>query len=390
MEEKAESTGGGGESPRRVPWVLVSPTLLDTQDEHLQAISGEFGSWLGSVSSVVEADYRQFLALASRLVQVGANTPQEADLDRVNAAHKHPVGDAVEVVLRWWYSTNPQEGTHLPPDLARWLEQVLDPALPGGQHGRVILIGHAVSLFRVDGGWARQHVLPLLRWSENAQEVAAAWQGLLSSFYLFRSFMEAIKAEFLTTAEHYGELAGYGEHYVKHLTSAALDKGDTFTWEELRTATRHMPTEGLPHALRGLTQSLQAAGDKRETYWRDRVTPYLREVWPQEKRVKTLEVAQAMTDLCMAAGKSFPLAVKALRLWLANGDRHGLVTYHLIRKSYCADYPDAALELLDRVYKGVRPENPAKLAECLEIIGKQQPSLVEDPRFKRLMKLARN
>ena len=196
--------------------------------------------------------------------------------------------------------------------------------------------------------------------------------------------MEALKPAFLDTATHYEELVKYPEQYAALLASAALDRGDTFTKNELKNATGSLPANGLCGAARTLVDALESAGDQRAKYWSHRVAPYLHDIWPHTRDRVSPEISESFGRLCIAAQDQFPEALAQLQGWLQAAEHSDFLVTQLHEAGLCGKFPERALEFLSRVIDGQAHWLPCNLKACLETIGSALPELESDPRFERL------
>jgi hypothetical protein len=201
--------------------------------------------------------------------------------------------------------------------------------------------------------------------------------------------MEGLKPHFLATSQHYEEFGEYGRQYAGFLTFAALDPGDTFTRQEMRDATGRLPADGLCHAVRTLVQALEGAGDRRIEYWRNRVVPYLKYVWPKSQDILTPAIAVNFARLCIAAGNDFPAAFRTLRPWLRFAEDPGSILHSLREAKLCGRFPFDALMFLDVVISDKASWTPDDLKECLDDIQGADAMLEADPHFQRLLQILR-
>jgi hypothetical protein len=252
----------------------------------------------------------------------------------------------------------------------------------------VLLATHGIALYRVDRDWAITHLIPLFNWQRSKNEARGAWEGFLLSPSLYRPFMEAIKPYFLEAARHYQLLGEHQEQYAALLTFAALDPGDTFSLAELAAATAALPVEGLLYTVHSLTRALEGAGDQRSEYWRNRVLPYLRSIWPKSQDLVTPNIAEGFARLCIATKELFSEAVHELQHWLVphNAD----LAVHLLQESgLCTRFPEAALTFLDSILGDATQWIPRELGRCLEQIENTNVQLRNDSRFQRLAEYLR-
>ena len=246
------------------------------------------------------------------------------------------------------------------------------------------LASRVITLFRVDYNWTRRHLLPLFDWKVSELEAQSAWEGFLWAPQLYGPLIEAIKPAFLETAEHYRALGKHGRQYASVLVYASLDPRDILDKTELAIATSALPAEGLKEAGAALVRAIEAAGKQRPEYWKNRVGPYLREIWPKRRGNDSPGVAESVGRVCIAAGNAFPTTLNELRGWLRHLQYPDQLVRRLDETRLCERFPEQALDFLDLVVKG-RDEWPSsELRECLRAIRAAKPRLESDHRFRRL------
>jgi hypothetical protein len=201
--------------------------------------------------------------------------------------------------------------------------------------------------------------------------------------------MEVIKDQFLDTANHYAELGEHGEQYAALLTFAALEPGDTFSKQELATATQALPAAGLQHAAHALSRALKGAGEQRREYWRNRMLPYLKTIWPKTRELITPSISGRLAGLCVAAQEVFPEAVNELRHWLQEVEHPDYIVHLLHEAKLPEKHPESALVFLDAVVGENDFWLPSDLNDCLIAIRSAMHEVSTDPRFLRLQEQLR-
>ena len=371
---------------RKRSWRYIAPVLINVPDAVLQALAPTVSDWLQAISETFKdqaAHEAHFFALVERILALNIEDNINTG-DLVEQAINHPVGHVTQALLNWWYRGSLKDGQGLPEELKARFTRFCDTGIGKFRHARVLLAGNVIALFRVDRDWARQHLLPLFDWQVSQQEAQAAWQGFLWSPRLYRPLMEALKPTFLNTATHYEELGKYPEQYAALLASAALDRSDTFTKNELASATRSLPANGLHNTARALVRALESASNQRANYWSHRVAPYLRDIWPHNRDRVSPEISESFSRLCVAARDKFPAALKQLQDWLQPVDYPDSLVHWLYSADLCGKFPKQALEFLSQVV-GEQPQSlPDELGDCLKTIGSTLPELKADQRFERL------
>ena len=285
-------------------WRYMAPVLAEAPDDQLQSLTHALGWWLKQIASTLDPDDTLFPRLCEAVLALDYHDDADEDADDLTMrAINHPVGRVTEGLLSWWTCRSLQDGQGLPDTLRRVFTMLCDVQVGTFRYGRALLASRVVTLFRVDDQWTTQHLLPLFDWHSSQIEARAAWSGFLWSPRLHRPLMESIKDPFLDTANHYRKLGDEeGAQYVALLTSAALDRVDTFTQHELATATEALPENGLRDAAEVLVDRLDAAGEQREEYWRSRVRPYLRKIWPRGHTRKTPVISEMLRQVVYRRG----------------------------------------------------------------------------------------
>ena len=292
-------------------------------------------------------------------------------------------------MLHWWYRRPLKDDQGLDDDLNPRFSRICETRVGKLRHGRVLLAAHAIALFRVDRDWATRYVLPLFEWERSEAEARAAWEGFLWSPRLYRPLMETFKPAFLDTANQYAELGRHGVQYSALLTFAALEPAGVFTRRELARATAALPQEGLNHAAETLVRALEGAGRQRADYWRNRVEPYLRNVWPSMQGMASASIAESFARACVVAQEAFPDALREVRRWLQGVAYPERVVHRLYEVKLHERFPEATLEFLDRIINEEAPWPPKDLEECLRAIREAMLEPEADRRYRRLVEYLR-
>lgn len=364
-------------------WRYMTPLLTLAPNMVLQPLAHGISWWLQAIAKTFEGHEAQFFTLARRILALDHQDDVNTD-EPVFRAINHPVGHVTEALLRWWYRRSLEDGQGLPEELKPTFTELCDTRIDKFRHGRVLLAAHVIALFRVDRDWAMQNLLPLFDWQRSEAEARSAWEGFLWSPRLYRPLMEVLKPAFLETARHYEALGKHDGQYASLLTFAALDPGDTFTIAELAGATRALPPDGLHDAAQALVRSLEGAGDQRTDFWINRVTPYLRTIWPRSRDNISPNIAESLGRLCIAAQDAFPEALALLRAWLQPPTHPDYLVHRLHDAGHCGRFPEQALDFLRLVIGDQTQWPPSDLGACLEAIRTAVPELGADQRFERL------
>lgn len=378
----------GEESLRSRSWKYMAPILINAPAGFIQALPHAISWWLQAVAKNVTYHEEHFLKLAQLILSLEFEQNDNAD-DPVFRAINHPIGHVTQALLDWWYCYKPEDGQGLPEPIKAIFTRLCDIRVAKFKHARVILAAHTLTLFRVDKSWSEQNLLPLLDWHRSETEAQAAWEGFLWSPRLYRPLMEAIRPNFLDTANHYTQLGKHKAQFAAFLTFAALDAGDTFTITQLATAIRGLPEDGLRTSAQTLVRALEGAGDQIEDYWKNRVLPFWEKIWPKSNEHASSANTDSLARLCIAAGTEFPSAMAAIGNWLRVAKHPDYAIRHLQKSGLPSRFPDEALQLLFLILGDQTPWLPPELRQCLDAIEVTVPNSRQDYRFMRIDELAR-
>ncbi len=367
-------------------WRFLAPRFRDMPEPLLVELAPTLSWWLKAVAKVLDRHEDVFLELCRRIFALPDQGGVDAG-DSVMQAINHPVGHVAEALLDFWFRRDPNDNDGLPADLEPLLTQLCDTAVDRYRHGRVLMASRLIALFRVDSAWTAAHLLPLFNWSCPA-EAQSLWRGFLWFPRLYRPLLAAFKADFLGTARHYAELGEHAGQYVTLLTYAALDAEGVFAPRELYETFNDLPREGLPAAAQALVRALEGAGKQREPFWINRIQPFWQKVWPKSKSLASVQIAEQLARLAVAAGGEFPAALNAVKAWLCPLAFPDHVVRRLHQSELCARFPQEALQLMAAIIDD-RSMAPTHLGECLSAVAQVWPGARHDPDYQRLTEYLR-
>jgi len=378
----------------RKSWRYVAPWINRMPDRELEQIIHYVTRWLDEVSKAELQDMDMFLGLIRRVMHLplAADTGMTSNGEPINQpvteAINHPIGHVTQSLLNIWERSSLSDGDGLPERMGQIFTELCDPQVERYRHGRVLLASRLIALFRVDGAWTRTNLLPHFSWARNPAEARRVWEGFLWSPRLYRPLLLAFKAEFLDTASHYADLGEHGEQFAAIFTYAALGPLDGYTTDEFRDAFATFPLKALQEAAQALSQALEGAGEQREEYWQTRVQPFWQHIWPKSRDLVTSNIAESLTRMSIAGGRTFPDIINAIHDWLVPIEHLHYVIHLLDESGMCMVFPESALRLLAAVV-GEQTWPPSELRSCLESIAQAQIDLAERPEYRRLTEYLR-
>lgn len=376
-------------------WRYAAPLVRRMPDAVLSELADSVSWWMEAASKSFDRHEEALLDLSTRLVAmplqlapsvIQDGTPRQQP---VTDAINHPIGHVTQALLNWWFTQKPNDNDGLPPSLEPLFTLLSDVSVDRYRYGRTLLASRLIALFRVDREWTTKHLLPRFDWTTSHSEAQSVWQGFLWSPRLYQPLLVALKQEILQTASRYDDLGDFARQFATLLTYGALGPLDGFASTDFQVAFASLPHEGLYESARALTQALAGAGDQKREYWRHRVLPFWREVWPQSRMLMTPEISEALAELCVVADEDLPEALSTVYAWIRPVLHPDYVVNLLHEAKACTRFPTEALMLLD----GLIDESsypPSDLESCLEQIRIALPRIEEDGRFRRLREFQRS
>jgi hypothetical protein len=374
-------------------WRVGAALVTQMPSATLLEISDAVSSWLESVSKSIREREELFIELCTRFLELplrpeSGMTSEGKPIDEpVMEAINHPVGHVANALINFWFKSEPSDGDLLPEKLRPVFTAISETGVERHRHGRVLLCTHAISFFRVDQAWSQQHLVPLFSWS-NPEEAKSAWEGFLWSPRLYQPFFKAIKQDFLATAGRYDDLGKHKHQFATLLTYSSLEPMEGFNTGELRDAVAALPQEGLEDSARALSQALEGAAEQREEYWKNRIVPFWRNIWPKSREHKTARISDSLANLALNAGTEFPAALDLVCDWLVPIEHPYGELLKLKEEAYCRKFPPQALRFLSAII-AEQQWIADELTKCLEEIADANPQLKRDHSYIRLTELCR-
>ena len=307
-----------------------------------------------------------------------------------------PVGTATELLLDLLNSLSPGERADVPPEIKSRLERLFHATDESADYAVCIVANRLRWLDYVDPDWVHSTVLPWFDPDQPASE--SAWAGFL---YDAHPDTHPLKPELFSLIK---------PHFLKVFTYALNPNWDDFQSQQLHNflvlgCFWHQSYSGWI-TFQEAREVLQQTDDRGRAYsaqflsrfvnekhsWRGFGKSFLERSWPRETRFQTEETSKHFVELAGRAGNLFPEMVRTILPYLVpnfqdNWFLHEI--FHIRNKPELPKlFPDATLELLDKLV----PDNPSKppydLDTTLEMITEAEPSLRQDGRWRRLKDIA--
>ena len=270
-------------------------------------------------------------------------------------------------------------------------------AMPGeaSDHAICLMSQKLGWLYEICPDWVSANILPCFEFDSPESEPAwmgflsGAWEGVTPELFL------AIKTQFLALfPKMYAWRGGDGNEFksahVWLVKSAIRYRDDPYTSKnEAKQAISNASKFGRADMIHFLTR----IGQEGKSDWYDRVIPFLRDTWPNEKACQSDETSLAFFQMLCVSGKSFPDLFQATRYYLQPtiprySSLNGLCNANDMDEIPIAQrFPREALELIDKIVSNDPMGTPSDLGDALAMISEACPELKAHRSYTRLRKL---
>lgn len=314
----------------------------------------------------------------------GARRPGRAWADEALNA---PVGHLFQFLMADPAMEGLGAGAGLPAAMRARLEDLL--ALPGDLRGQaVVMAGFQLNwLFHIDPDWTVAHLIPLI--DRRSPEAGAFWEGFL---WRARAPAPALLALMKNALVHEATVATASRRHDHILGGILLDAwgrgfgedpaGAALTSIELREVLIHADDD----LRRDVLWTLGRWAADGQDVWADRVAPFLREVWPRQRSVRTPSMSDRLAELVLAVPSRFEILVPLVLPRLVPVRRYGSPldglddpeTGPLLER-----HPVLVLDLIWALLGEDTEDWPYGLAATLDRLA-AQPAVQDDSRLSEL------
>ena len=347
-------------------WKLFSKAVAQLPIEYMEVLSNEISWWMYETSQKTHENQDDYFLISAKLLSLKNSSTQEKGMDLFTRAINDSSGRVVLTLMNILFSESPQAGQGLHGQLKPLFTDICDRTREELRSARTVLASRLISLFRIDQQWTQENLLPLFSW-KNIEEASVVWQG---------------------SACHFESLGRHAGNYATLVAYIALEKVQDFSKAELRGVLKKMPKDGLNRVARLLYQALGSASNKKSYYWKNRVKPILKDLWPNDKDRVSPSLSTMLTYIAIASDKCFPDAVGIVinLLQPVTDVSFSLICKEILEKRCAENYPKHTLVLLNKICPTRWELSIAKnrFKDCLSAVAKADSEIVKDVHYKKL------
>lgn len=374
--------------------------------ETIAAMSNAVGEWLEKRFPDVASEDRLFalgvfdhmvesLSTVSASEGLGRGPGERTILSDVQASRPTlvravdaPIGKAVQGLIEVIGRDKPEQGAGLPEYSKLRFEKLLSASGEGADDAVCVLSSRIAWLNWIDPMWVDAKMIPWFGPDHDRRE--PAWNGILSARtqLSIRPHFDRIKDGFLALPNTmYGW--GWREKTQKYSTSvvelALFSQIDEpgLSFEDARRCLRRIRARDREHVI----WFLRLVGKDDKDRWRNLVIPFIRKAWPNERRCRTSGTSGAWLSLLCHTGDAFADVLDAVRNHIGAIDVRQAVLPEAM-EPLTKMFPQAMLELLNRVAPDGVAGAPYGLSRVLDLLAEAAPELIGDTRYRRLHRLA--
>lgn len=369
----------------------IAGRLASLPPEALSSISYPVSEWLLALGSRVFDGFpsildRMWQPLLAALALRNENRKVRIDDSWASNALNAPVGKLVELLLMDPTIKDLKPGQGFPQAWTTKLEQLL--GLPGDMRRHaLVMLGYQLNwVFEVAPEWAEPYLLSVT--NEESDDGDALWDGISWAARtprreLYERLKPGLVARVISPTRRHAEakvtgaflLLGWGGG------SEAAPSERLLSNAELREILIQCDNE-LRSQILWHIQKWQQEADP----WRKLLIPFLTDVWPNQRALRTPEMSARLSDLALASGDLFPQVVIAIlpRLTPVRGG----MLINMPRQSNTDDhparhYPMAMLDLLWAILAEDLALWPYEVKASLDLLS-EAPETRADPRLSEL------
>ncbi len=318
-------------------------------------------------------------------------------VERSRWTHGHaingPLGMCTEALYRAIPGEKQEAGSLVPEHIKSRVERLFAAPGEGSDHAVSVTMSRLNWLMFVDPEWTEGRLVPMLAFDHPASE--PAWNGFLHSNQVpWSPLAEVIKPlllELFPWIEGFSwdrDLSEVAAQWLGFMRVFHPDEPTGLSGKEMRSVLRAMSDD----TRNRFVFWLGLEGQKNEDGWAKLVIPFINEVWSRERRYRTSASMRAWIGLLDDTGDSFPAVYEAVKKFLVSVETNDYPFDRFTREindkePITVRYPEATLDLMNRVTPQVLTRPPYELPKVLALIAETDPKLTSDERYLRLIDL---
>ena len=374
---------------------VVAEMLLDMPHTEFIQIIRSGSDWFKLVAGSLNVErtvafnslWDKFIrALRSNLELTASSLVRsQREPDWVMEAINSAPGNLAQLAIEIKILPNQDQNKGFPVD---WISRI-DDLLSQDSNARLymlVFIGfHLNWMFHIDPKWVEKNVLVRLDCGSNKDESAAIMAGFFwRSQAPSRSLFIRLKSHLLNLGTQNSEQrSGQYENLAGMLligweSKEAGEVAGVISNSEMADLIKNVSSRLRQQLIWCLKR--WAKGDDQ---WASRIAPFLRDVWPKQREIRTPEMSSTLCELALEQENQFPEVAKLVSKLITKVNSSTLFTWALEKEKehFALKHPDELLDLLSAAL----PENsslwPYGAEGFIRQFGEKVPAIRADPRY---------
>ena len=313
-------------------------------------------------------------------------------VDALDIAINNPHGQLAEVPLMGFGWGEERE------KLLDVLAEILASKKLAHKHGKIVIGSRLSPLFHNNPEWSRQHLLPFFALGHPM--AFHMWDSFLYHPGVSVDLLAALKPGLMHFLKRVDDFHGRANNLVGIFVVGELLHPEIISRDEKRRIISGMSPKGIQHLCWHLERELwDGDGATLAKTWRERIFPFLREVWPEKRWSvgNASSVSRALAGVVTLTGNAFPEASKWAHDFLLPITENGrpmhpiadfLYGHQQAAENIPTKFPRECLLFLDRIVPDKEVSYKHELDTILDKIKEAKPELEKRPEFIRLRRIA--
>ncbi|WP_026987469.1 SIR2 family protein [Fodinicurvata fenggangensis] len=259
-------------------------------------------------SPVISLTKDRYLKIWDRIWAASAKDPsQERDInDPVGYAINDPAGKLTEELLKYLWPKDAKVGGGIPQELADRLKKIVERTNHSAiDASSIIVVSRTEILHAVAPEFAKQNILPLLKWESNSN-AASYWSAFLWPARISPDLFKLIETDCLTALSKPDRFEARAYKTLCQMFLLASMELNATSKETIKTTLAEIGTKGLENISSFIRDRVRNAKEDAPTYWKKTVLPWLSEYWPRDYMAQTKKTMEDFAMVAVYSGTSFP------------------------------------------------------------------------------------
>ena len=300
------------------------------------------------------------------------------------------------------YSRKLKEGSLIPCDLVDRLDSLIQPNSIHHRPARVLAASKLSYFHSIDPTWTKRMLFPGLNWLDEEESIAL-WQGFGKTAKIDSKLWSEIRHDFLDlfTHERLKLLGDYNENFCCLLMKIGIEASyDEDSSDRICSAVNTIfefdndmileAADWIANYIWIISRNksgniLENNSDKSDVdyFWRERVLPWLKKIWPPESIIRGNGVSKHFAIAAILADESFKDVFEFVRRYLRPGNMF-IILNDLAESKHPEKHASEIFHLLKLIYdESEAKQNKIQFEKILKRVIKKKSKFQDDAAVRK-------